>query len=279
MLQKHVTSLDSTSTSADTSGATSVKSTPAPLSSSARSTNQSAEASNDGFKKFGTGDDRLGKYAIDVFQPESDALKRAKDLCHARSLPKIYLNEMDGRHIQVLTKMVNARKVVEIGTLGGYSAICIASAMARQPNSDHEALPVLFTLEINAKNASVARENISHAGYNDLVKVIEGPAMESLKEIEKHGPFDLVFVDADKSSYPAYGKWAEANLRVGGVLIADNTFAWGLVLQDKIDNPDTASAAAGIKEFNTYVAQSKNFLATLLPTGEGLTVAVKVENR
>jgi caffeoyl-CoA O-methyltransferase len=101
--------------------------------------------------------------------------------------------------------------------------------------------------------------------------VLVGPALEKLSEIESAGPFDLVFIDADKANYPAYLEWAEVNLRVGGVVLGDNAFAWGNVVSESPDED-----AQGILAFNQRLATGGRFRSTMLPTGEGLAMGVKL---
>ena len=221
-----------------------------------------------GPKSFCNADPRLGTYAIDVFSPLDPILQEARARTLGASLPDIQVDPMDGLHLEVLVRACGARKVVEIGTLGGYSGICIARALPEDGR--------LYTCEISQRHAAVARQNFEAAGVADKVEILVGPASSTLPELAAQGPFDLVFVDAEKTGYPFYARWAESHLRVGGTLVADNAFAWGLVLQKRIENPDHALAAEAMREFNAYVAASPRFRATIFPTGEGLVVAVKV---
>lgn len=219
-------------------------------------------------KAFANPDPRLGAYAEKLLAPVDDVLSSALQRCRAASLPAIEVNPMDGRHLEVLVRATNARTVVEVGTLGGYSGICIARAL---PDDGR-----LFTCELNPRHAAVARENFRAAGVDAKVELLVGPAAETLGSLAEKGPFDLVFIDADKLGYPAYALWAQEHLRVGGTLVADNTFAWGLVLQEKIDIPDHALAAKAMRAFNEAIGRNPRFRTTLFPTGEGLLVAVKI---
>ena len=224
-------------------------------------------------KKFGNGDERLGNYCSEVFRPVHPILQKVLDNCAAQSLPKINVNEMDGRHLEFFVKIATGSPgsknlIVEIGTLGGYSAICMALALPPEGK--------LISLELNQRNARIARENISMAGLDDKIEVRVGNAAETLKTLTEYGPFDLIFIDADKAQYPVYGEWAVQNLRKGGVLLADNTFAWGLVLQNNIDNPDMAENVKGIRSYNNFVANEPRLISTLFPTGEGLTASVRI---
>ena len=219
-------------------------------------------------KAFGQNDPALAEYAVDTFRPEDALLESVRKRSVSKNLPRIAVPPMDGLHPEVLTRMVGAQKAIEIGTLGGYSAICIARGL--QPHGK------LHTCEINPTNATVARENIQFAGQHERIEVHEGPALQTLHKLQSQGPFDLVFIDADKPSYPQYLAWALENVRVGGLIIGDNTFAWGLVTQSEFSSETDKASAEGIRLFNQTLANDKRFRSTILPTGEGLTVGIKI---
>ncbi|PIU00129.1 MAG: O-methyltransferase [Bdellovibrionales bacterium CG10_big_fil_rev_8_21_14_0_10_45_34] len=215
-------------------------------------------------KRFGIQMDHLEEYVQNVFQPEDDDLLKAREFSDDAGLPQIQVGPMDGRHLSVLAASCGARKMVEIGTLGGYSGVCLLKGAAMGAH--------LWTLEIDQKHFEVAQKTFKNAGFEKNVTPILGSALEKLKTIENEGPFDLVFVDADKVSYPHYLEWASRNLRVGGMLIGDNTFAFGK-LADPYHRQESVLA---LREFNKRVAQSGRYLGTILPTSEGLTVGVKI---
>jgi caffeoyl-CoA O-methyltransferase len=160
--------------------------------------------------------------------------------------------------------MAGVTRIVEIGTLGGYSAVCLARAL---PPGGR-----LHTFEVDPHHAEVAEESFRRARLADRITVHVGPALERLKEIEGEGPFDLVFIDADKAAYPAYLDWAATHLRVGGTVLADNVFR-----RAAFPLPgDSPAAADGIRRFNEALARSGRFRATLLPLEDGLGVGVKL---
>jgi caffeoyl-CoA O-methyltransferase len=218
---------------------------------------------------FGGTETKIVQYVENTFSPEDPILKELRHRAELAGLPPIHVGKMDGLHLEVLTRVVGAKKTVEIGTLGGYSGICIARGMGPQGK--------LFTFEIDPKHAEFARESFIQANVSEQVEIFLGPAMENLNKINKNGPFDMVFIDADKVSYPHYLNWAAENLRLGGTLIGDNTFAWGTIADEKFDDPEDEAAVKGLRSFNLSVAQGGRFRATILPTGEGKTVAVKVK--
>jgi caffeoyl-CoA O-methyltransferase len=134
---------------------------------------------------------------------------------------------------------------------------------------------VLHTFEISEKHAEVARESFRKAGVAARVRVHVGPALQLLPQIEGEGPFDLCFIDADKTGYPAYLAWAEKNLRIGGVVIGDNAFGFGGVVRDDVPGTDREAVLA-IRKFNEELARSGRFRATMIPTSEGLAVGVRI---
>jgi caffeoyl-CoA O-methyltransferase len=214
-------------------------------------------------KGFGQGDPVLARWAEQTYRPEDPVLADIRARSATEGLPAIAVGRMDGLHLEVLARSCNVRKAVEIGTLGGYSGVCLLRGMA--PDG------FLYTFEMSEKHARVARESFRRAGLSGQVKVHVGPALEKLREIEPDGPFDLCFLDADKVSYPAYLDWAAEHLRGGGVVLADNAFAWGGVAKDSADE-----SVQVLKRFNEELARSPRFRATILPTAEGLAFGVKV---
>ncbi len=214
-------------------------------------------------KSFGCSDPKIISYVEKTFAPEDGILKKVREVSIKQGLPPIQLGSMDALHVEVLARICQARKAVEIGTLGGYSGIAILRGMGKKGK--------LFTCEIDSHHAEVAVENFKIAGFAKNVEILVGPALKTLTTIERKGPFDLVFVDADKESYPAYLKWADKNLKIGGIILADNTFGFG-----HIADSNASDEVKALQEFNRTLAKNSNFLATILPTGEGLTVGVKI---
>jgi predicted O-methyltransferase YrrM len=216
-------------------------------------------------KGFGQGSPELARWAERVFHPEDEVLAEIRARSVAAGLPAIAVGRMDGLHLELLARASGARRAVEIGTLGGYSGVCLLRGM---PDGR------LDTFELAAKNAEVARESFVKAGVVDRARIHIGPALDNLRAIEGDGPFDLVFIDADKTGYPAYLSWAEANVRVGGIVLLDNAFAWGGVVDPaKSDSADSARALAECAE---RLGRGGRWRATMLPTEEGLAFGVKV---
>jgi predicted O-methyltransferase YrrM len=145
---------------------------------------------------------------------EDEGLRGAVEAAEEAGLPAIQVSPPQGRLLQLLVRVVGARKILEFGTLGGYSAILMARALPEDGR--------LITLEAKSEYAEVARVSIDRAGVGGRVEVRVGPALEALPGLEEEAPFDLVFIDADKVNTPDYFTWALDRTRPGGLIIADN---------------------------------------------------------
>lgn len=214
-------------------------------------------------KGFGQGSPELARWAEQVFQPEDEVLAEIRARSIREGLPAIAVGRFDGLHLEVLARLLSARKAVEIGTLGGYSGVCLLRGMREEG--------VLHTFELDAHHAEVARESFRKAGVAKRARIHIGPAKEKLREVEDQGPFDLCFIDADKTGYPAYLDWAARHLRIGGALLADNAFGFGGVAK-----PDGDEGVRALRRFNEELARGGRFRATMIPTEEGLALGVKV---
>ena len=218
-------------------------------------------------KAFGQGSAELAAWAESVYSPGDPMLDEIDARAEAAGLPPVRVGRFDGLHLEVLARACRARTAVEIGTLAGYSGICLLRGMGEEG--------FLHTFEISTRHAEVARESFERAGVAGRVRIHVGPAAERLRDVEGQGPFDLVFVDADKTGYPGYLAWAEENLRVGGVLLADNTFGFGHVHEER-PGRESPEAMAALRSFSERLARGGRFRATMLPTAEGLSLGVKI---
>lgn len=217
-------------------------------------------------KTFGQSDLRLQEHVYRVFSPEDDFLQTVRERQKAAGLPDIQVGLLDGLHLEVLTRAVGARRVVEVGTLGGYSGVCLLRGM---PDDG-----VLYTVEFDPRHAAFARETFARAGYAERAQVVVGDARAVLPTLSQRGPFDLVFIDADKVGYPVYLAWAAENLRLGGVVLGDNAFLFGRVVDDP--RGEHAEEILAMRRFHEELARGGRFRSTLLPTGEGLAMGVKI---
>ena len=178
--------------------------------------------------------------AVDAFigetiVEEDEALRRAVEAAEEAGLPAIQVSPPQGKLLALLVRLVGARRILEFGTLGGYSAILMARALPQDGR--------LISLEANPEYAEVARRSIEAAGVGEKVEVRVGPALEALPALEEEGagPFDLVFIDADKVNTPNYFAWALDRTRPGGLIVADNVVRDGSLAG--ASDPDEATQA------------------------------------
>jgi predicted O-methyltransferase YrrM len=166
------------------------------------------------------------------------------------------VSPLQGRLLELLARLQGARSILEIGTLGGYSTICLARALPADGR--------LVTLEANPRHADVARANVERAGLADVVDVRVGAAIETLPTLaaDGGGPFDLVFIDADKRSNPEYLEWALELSRAGTLIVADNIVRGGAVADAGSDDP----SVVGVRRFLELVAAEPRLTATAVQT-------------
>jgi predicted O-methyltransferase YrrM len=174
----------------------------------------------------------------------------------AAGLPAIQVSPPQGKLLHLLARLQGARNILEIGTLGGYSTIWLARALS--PGGR------VLTLEADAKHAEVARANFARAGLAEVIELRLGPALETLPAIaaEGRGPFDLIFIDANKSAMAEYFDWSLKLSRPGSIIIADNVIRHGEVIAPNSSDPDIQ----GVRRFNEYVAAEPRVSATEIQT-------------
>lgn len=218
------------------------------------------------------------------FARESESQREIIERSRELGLPPISIGAFEGRLLEILLRSAGASKGVEIGTLGGYSTSWLCRAVGTQGK--------VFSFELDPEKAQIARNNLERAGFSSpQVEIIEGPALNNLGSIEKDGPFDFVFIDADKGNYSRYCQWAVNNLRVGGLILCDNAYIWGGMnfwkLKNKDNVPDcvrkglhayTKSQFEAMSECWSQLAEHPSLASLILPTGDGLAIAVKIEN-
>ena len=181
-----------------------------------------------------------------------EVLEAALAASDAAGLPAIAVSPPQGKFLNLTARMIGARRILEVGALGGYSAIWLARAL---PEGGE-----LVTLEIDRKHAEVAKANLARAGLSDRARVIVGPALETLPTLE--GPFDLAFIDADKPSNADYFAHALRLLRPGSVIIVDNVIRKGAVIDEGSDDP----AVVGVRRLNALIASEPRVDATAIQT-------------
>ena len=173
-------------------------------------------------------------------------------------IPAIQVGPSEGKLLYLLLRLAQAKRVVEVGTLVGYSAIHMARAL---PPGGH-----LWSIEFEPKHAEVARDNVARAGLADRVTIVVGAGRDVLPTLAGHGPFDAVFIDADKISYDFYGRWAVEHLRPGGLVLGDNAYLFGELMED-------TDRGRAMRAFHELVATTCD--STCVPTPDGLVVGIK----
>lgn len=205
--------------------------------------------------------DRSEDYLCALFAPEDELLVALREEADRTGLPPIAVSPDAGRLLQVLLRTAGARRVLEVGTLGGYSAIWMARALPHDGR--------LLTLEADPRHAAFARRYLARAGLADRVEVREGRALELLPALDGE-QFDAVFLDADKEPLPTYLEWAIRLLRPGGLVIADNALWGGRVVDATVDDP----ATRGVREFNRRLATDPRLTGIVVPTHDGVAIGV-----
>jgi predicted O-methyltransferase YrrM len=198
----------------------------------------------------------VDQYVADLFEPPDAVLEAALADSQAAGLPSINVTANQGRLLHLLARAMGARRILEIGTLGGYSTIFLARAVL--PDGQ------VVTLEAEPRHAAVARANFARARLTDVIDLRLGPALDTLPRLVESGagPFDLIFIDAHKPEYPDYLTWALALSRPGTLIIADNIVRSGAVA----DAASTDANVQGVRRFNERLAAEPRVTATIVQT-------------
>ena len=216
-------------------------------------------------KKF----EAVDKYISDLFIPPDETLIAAEQSHRLENIPQINVSPNLGKLLYLLARLSKAKKILEVGTLAGYSTIWMAKALPKDGK--------IITLEIDTHHAEVARKNIDRAGLSSKVEIRVGKAIEQLPILveEKAGPFDMIFIDADKPPYTEYFEWSLKLSRSGTLIIADNVIRDGKVLDQNHEDP----MVKGAQRFNKALAANRNVSATILQTiglkeYDGMAIAI-----
>ena len=196
---------------------------------------------------------QIDSYIEDLFAPQDEALESALAESQRAGLPKIHVSPNEGKLLRLLAELTGARRILEIGTLGGYSTIYLARGMPEDG--------LLISLEIDERHAEVAHQNVDRAGLAEKIDIRVGDAREHLAQLAEGNewPFDLIFIDADKEGYPEYLEWAIRLSRPGSLILGDNAIRGGSVLDPK---DPTARAT---REFNEKIASDPRLSGIVLP--------------
>jgi caffeoyl-CoA O-methyltransferase len=211
----------------------------------------------------------VDQYISDLFIPQDEALIAAELSHKQEGIPHINVSPNLGKLLYLLVKLTNAKKILELGTLAGYSTIWMAKALPEDGR--------LISLEIEPRHADIARKNISRSGLADKIEIRVGKAIDLLPDLlrENEGPFDMIFIDADKPPYTEYFEWSLKLSRPGTLIIADNVIRDGKVLDPNQEDP----MVKGAQRFNKALAAHKGVDATILQTigvkeYDGMAIAI-----
>ena len=208
---------------------------------------------------------RTDQYISDLLAPEDEVLKATIRSLDEAGMPQISISPNQGKMLQVLARMCNAKRILELGTLAGYSTIWMARALPEDGQ--------LISLEYDPEYAAVAQKNILAAGLDRIVEIKTGKAIDLLPSLE--GTFDLIFIDADKPPYAEYFEWAVKLSRKGTIIVCDNVIREGKVLDAQTDD----ERVAGVQRFNRMLSGNTKVTATILQTigikeHDGMAIAV-----
>ena len=198
----------------------------------------------------------VDQYILKLVGGEDEALRAADRSIAEANMPPISVSANQGKFLHVLARTCRAKKILEIGTLAGYSTIWMARALPQDGK--------LVSLEFDPNHARVAKNNIERAGLSKIVDIKIGKAIDLLPQLQANseGPFDMIFIDADKPPYTEYFQWSLKLARPGTLIVADNVIREGNVL----DPGSTDEMVQGVRRFNEYLSQTKSVTATIIQT-------------
>jgi caffeoyl-CoA O-methyltransferase len=211
--------------------------------------------------------EQVDQYIANLLGHEDEALIAATNSLKEAGMPAISISPNQGKFLQVLALLANAKNILELGTLAGYSTIWMARALPPQGK--------LITLEYDPKHAAVAQKNIDRAGLTQQVDIRVGKALDILPDLQAEAPFDMIFIDADKPPYAEYFQWAIRLSRPGTLIIADNVIRDGKVLSEA----PADEMVAGVQRFNNVLGASTDVTGTIvqmvgMKDHDGMAIAV-----
>lgn len=205
-------------------------------------------------------------YLLDNFSAEDEFLVNLKKEASEQGIPEICISPEQGRFLQFYLKSINAKYVLEIGSLAGYSAIVMARALP----SDGKVIAV----ELNPRNAEFIKLQAEKAGLSHIIEVVNQDAQNFVKDFKPDYELDFVFIDADKRAYHKYFDYTAPLVRIGGVICADNALAFGMIAQENPESePKNVNA---LKRYNEKVINDKGFFTTLVTMGDGMAMSLKL---
>ncbi len=207
-------------------------------------------------------------YLQEHFGGEDSHLQKIRQVAGEKGREGMQVSPVEGRLLQSLVAWSEAKSVVEFGLLFGYSCLWMARALPEDG--------IIHSLEKDPKMIELATGHLRETEVWSKCHLLEGDAEETMNTLNEQGPFDFVFIDANKGSYLKYLEWAEKNVRKGGFIVGDNTFLFGHVYGVPNEERWGQKQIDGMREFNARLADPSRYQSTLIPTAEGLTVAQKL---
>ncbi len=208
----------------------------------------------------------IENYIATLYEPENEGLNSLFERLKSHGRLGINIGIVEAQLLKTLIRLYHPKKIVECGTLFGYSTIQMARALEKDAH--------IFTIEREEASAEQARMTFEECDILDQVTLMVGEASEKLVDLVDRGPFDMIFIDHNKAGYTAALDWAEENIRRGGLIIGDNTLLWGEVAG--VENARASKKQLEVmREFNLRLSNSAKYTSIVLPTSEGLTIAVK----
>ena len=210
--------------------------------------------------------DLILNYISELYEPQNIGLTSLLERLESHGRLGINIGIIEAQLIKILMRLYQPKKIVECGTLFGYSTIQMARALEKNAH--------IFTIERDLKAAAQAKISFEECGVADRVTLMIGEVTEKLSELSQLAPFDMIFIDHHKAGYLVALEWAEKNLRQGGLIIADNTLLWGEVAGEEVTRSSKKQLEV-MRAFNQALSDSKKYTSILLPTSEGLSIAIK----
>ena len=196
---------------------------------------------------------KVDDYLIDLFSLEDDVLKKTKQSIIENGMPEISVSANQGQFLYLMAKLCNAKQILEIGALGGYSTIWLARAL--------DGSGKLTSIELEPEHAKVAKENIERAGLSDKVEILVGDALNILPELEiDNTTYDLIFIDAEKTQYVSYFNYALKMSRKGTLILADNVIREGQILEENSSD----EMVIGAKKYNEMLSKNDRVITSIL---------------
>lgn len=209
--------------------------------------------------------DSFYEYIVENYAEENEIMKRLKDEYKNHNIPEISITPEQGKLLYLISKMIHAKNILEIGTLIGYSTIWLYESIKNVPKAK------ITTVEVSKKHYNIAKSFFIKENIINNINIINNKALSIINDLEKEAPFDMIFLDAGKEEYPEYLGFAEILLKKEGIFVIDNTLSKGRIF----DDTNKQKGVAQIKLFNRLLSKNKKFESLIIPIADGLTVAIK----